>query len=107
MIGRRGWRGPWVEGDRRPPEERPTHYRAPGLHAARLAAGLTVEELGERCGYGAAFVTMLEDGGTAHSQTISRIAANIGPHDLRQIRGEGPGGVQVTRAADIDQREKG
>jgi len=71
------------------PELRPTHYPAPGLRAAREAAGLTVEELGERCGYGAGVVAALEAGGTAHSQTISRIAANTGPHDLRRIRDEG------------------
>lgn len=90
-----------------PTQDRSTYYPAPGLQATREAAGLTQEQLAERAGYALAVVSALENGGTAHTVTISRLAAACGVHDLRVVRGEGPGGVQVTRFADIDTRERG
>jgi transcriptional regulator with XRE-family HTH domain len=64
------------------------HYEAPGLEAARVAAGLTIAELAQRTGYPVSVIQALEAGGSAHTNTISRLAANIGPHDLRLIRKE-------------------
>ena len=92
---------PMAASSKLPMSERPTRLRAPGLRAAREAAGMTVEDVARLCGYGADTIRRMEAGDSYHIGEISRAASVIPGHDLRLIRGEGPGGPQVTRAADM------
>ena len=91
---------PMAASSRLPTGERPIRYRAVGLRAAREAAGMTVEEVARLCGYGPDMIRRMEDGHPYHTTEVSRAASVIPGHDLRLIRGEGPGSVQVTRGAD-------
>src|SRR4051794_10713204 len=71
-----------------PAQDRPTYYRAPGLQAAREAAGMSIAEVAQACGYGASIVAAMEAGEKFHSMSISRVASVIPGHDLSQIRDE-------------------
>ena len=81
--------GPMRASSKLPMQERPTQCSAPGLRAARLAAGMSLEEVGTACGYGAGLVHAAEEGAVLHLGVISRISSTIPGHDLRTIRQEG------------------
>jgi hypothetical protein len=72
-----------------PIEERPTRCQAPGLQAARLQAGMSIEQVSEACGYATGIVRAAEAGATYHWTTISRISSTIPNHNLSEIRAEG------------------
>lgn len=71
-----------------PTAMRPTHYTAPGLRAAREAAGMTIEEVAELSGYGVGVIASLEAGHPHHTVSISRVASVIPGHNLAEIRDE-------------------
>ena len=71
-----------------PTQSRPTFYQASGLQAARVAAGMTVEEVAELCGYSADVIRAMESGTPFHSVSISRVSSVIPNHDLSLIRDE-------------------
>lgn len=71
-----------------PTELRPTRYTAPGLQAVREAAGMTVEQVAEACGYGPSVIRAMEAGHLFHTVSISRVASVIPGHDLSLIRDE-------------------
>lgn len=81
--------GPMMASSKLPTEERPTYYTAPGLQAAREAAGMAVEEVADLCGYSPEVVSSMEAGKPYHSVTISRVSSAIPGHDLSLIRDEG------------------
>jgi len=81
--------GPMMASSKLPTEERPTFYTAPGLQAAREAAGMTVEQVAALCGYSAGVVSLMEAGTAYHSVTVSRVSSVIPGHDLSLIRDEG------------------
>jgi hypothetical protein len=81
--------GPMRASSTLPIEERPTRCQAPGLQAARLAAGMSIEQVAEISGYGAGVVRAAENGAVYHWGTISRISSAIPGHNLRLIRDEG------------------
>jgi ribosome-binding protein aMBF1 (putative translation factor) len=82
--------GPWRASSKLPSEERPTRYRAVGLQAAREAAGMTVEEVAQACGYPAAVIRSMESGTAEyHTLSISRASSVIPNHNLSEIRDEG------------------
>jgi len=81
--------GPMLASSKLPTEERPTRYTASGLRAAREAAQMTQQEVGDLCGYGAGVVAAMENGAAYHTTSISRVASVIPGHDLSLIRDEG------------------
>jgi ribosome-binding protein aMBF1 (putative translation factor) len=82
-----------------PAEQRPAKYSPSGLAEAREAAGVSIEELAQRTGYDASVIRSMEAGEPFHTVSISRVSAALGDHDLRQVRGEGEGSIQVTRVS--------
>jgi DNA-binding XRE family transcriptional regulator len=80
--------GPMQASSKLPAEERPIHTTAPGLQAAREAAGMTREQVAALCGYSVRTVEAMENGTSFHWMSISRVASVIPGHDLSQIRAE-------------------
>ncbi len=82
----------------RDPHTPNAYATAPGLKAAREAAGVTLEALAELVGYPADYLRRMEDEGlTAPRIVTSRLSAVLGvEHTV--IRGEQPG--EVTRIRD-------
>jgi ribosome-binding protein aMBF1 (putative translation factor) len=86
----RSFAGPIRASSKLPTEERPTHYAVKGgaLKAARLAAGMSVEQVAARSGYSVGVVESMEASATYHTVSISRVASVIPGHDLSKIRKE-------------------
>lgn len=68
-------------------EGRGGQCKAPGLRPAREAAGVTLQELAEKTGYGTGQLAAIEGGEMVHRLCVSRIAATLGV-DPALLRGE-------------------
>jgi hypothetical protein len=79
-------------------EGRGGQCRAPGLPAAREAAGMTLEEPTERTGYGIGLLGSIEEGQMVHRMAVSRIAGVLGADPARPQRPD-PGALCPRRAA--------
>src|SRR5829696_8118403 len=81
------------------PGEENLYSGAPGLKAARVDQGVSLEGLATLTGYPADYIRRMEDEGQIAPRIVtSRISAVLGVEHTA-IRGEGPG--QVTRIRDI------